>query len=170
MVTVGKVLKTRGNKGEVAVKSFSDNSGRFETFPSVFTISGEDGSVKATLEKGWFHNGLWILKFEEYDDISSSEELVGGLIQIDDSELAGNGDKYFFFHDLVSMTVRSQSGCEMGRVKGVVDSFGSILLEVEYNGSEYYIPFVSEYVTSVEIESSTVFTSDISELIALNEN
>ncbi len=169
MVTIGKILRARGNKGEVAVKSLTDNSWRFESFPSVFTVVGKDESRRVNLEKGWFHKGIWVLKFENFDDISAAETLRGSLIQIEDDELGELPDGQYYYHDLIGMAIKS--GAELfGCVSGVVETGASVVLEIDFSGVEYYIPFVSEYVKQVDKDCCTIVVENISGLIDLNEN
>src|SRR4029077_8444241 len=88
-VTIARVVKTQGRKGEVAATVLTDFPERFETRRTLFAL-GETESGRGTgsgpakaaqrrelhVEEHWFHKGMVVLKFAGVDSISDAETLV----------------------------------------------------------------------------------------------
>ena len=81
-ITIARIIRTRGNKGEVLVESHTDFPERFENLGKVW-LEFEDGRHKmVNLEFTWEHKGRRIFKFSGFDTISSAEKFIGCLVQI----------------------------------------------------------------------------------------
>src|ERR1700704_3028791 len=104
-VTIARVAKTQGRRGEVAATLLTDFPELFETRRKLFALGGTAGGKakrgnsadvsrrELELEEHWFHKGMVVLKFAGVDSISDAEALVGSEIQVPQSERAtlGNG-------------------------------------------------------------------------------
>ena len=98
LVTVGRVARAQGRKGEVAVNPLTDFPDRFEKLNRVFT-DNDDGSVTALLLQ-WvrLHGGRPVIKFEGITGIEEAERLSGRELRIPESELEPlpKGSHYHF--------------------------------------------------------------------------
>src|SRR5438067_11651963 len=84
-VTIAKVIKTPGRKGEVAAMLFTGFPERFSARKRLFALN-QDEDEKAQrqqleLEDHWFHQNQVVPKFKGVDSISDAEALVGSEIQ-----------------------------------------------------------------------------------------
>src|SRR6478735_1145525 len=165
-VTIARVAKTQGRRGEVAAALLTDFPELFETRRKLFALGGPGsgtakpgGNAEARrgleLEEHWFHKGMVVLKFAGVDSISDAETLVGSEIQIPRSERAALGSDEFYISDLIGCTV-TDSGREIGRVVGRVRDvqFGSgeaPLLVIE-GEKEYLVPFAAAYIEKIALE------------------
>jgi 16S rRNA processing protein RimM len=167
-VTIARVVKTQGRKGEVAATVLTDFPERFETRRNLFalceTVAGrsKDASSASTaprralqLEDHWFHKGLVVLKFAGVDSISDAETLVGCEIQIPASQRAELGSDEFYVSDLVGCMVTDQ-GREIGRVKDVQFGSGEAPLLVVEGEKELLIPFAAAYIEKIDLEQKRV--------------
>ena len=164
-VTIARVAKTQGRRGEVAATLLTDFPELFETRRKLFALGesgkgNQGGAVqpnrrKLDLDEHWFHKGMVVLKFAGVDSISDAETLVGSEIQIPRSERAALGSDEFYVSDLIGCTV-TDSGREIGRVVGRVRDvqFGSgeaPLLVIE-GEKEYLVPFAAAYIEKIALE------------------
>src|SRR5512136_689675 len=84
-VTVAKVTKTQGRKGEVAAALMTDFPERFATRKRLLALESDargERRRELELEDYWLHKGGVVLKFVGVDSISQAETLVGCEIQI----------------------------------------------------------------------------------------
>jgi len=170
-VTIARVAKTQGRRGEVAAALLTDFPELFETRRKLFALSGTTGSAgqsakadaprrQLELEEHWFHKGMVVLKFAGVDSISDAEALVGSEIQVPQSERATLGNGEFFVSDLVGCTVTdsaSEIGRVIGRIKDVQFGSGEAPLLVIEGGvisgkKEYLVPFAAAYIEKIALE------------------
>jgi 16S rRNA processing protein RimM len=167
-VTIARVVKTQGRKGEVAATVLTDFPERFETRRNLFALCETDtgrvaGSGPADtaqrrelqLEAHWFHKGMVVLKFAGVDSISDAETLVGCEIQIPASERAELASDEFYVSDLAGCAVTDR-GREIGRVKDVQFGSGEAPLLVVEGEREWLIPFATAYIEKIDLEQKRV--------------
>src|SRR5262249_46868631 len=89
-VTLAKVTKTQGRKGEVAAALLTDFPERFAERKKLYAVNyaQKERRREVQLEDHWFHKGGVVLKFAGVDSISMAEELIGCEIQIPANERA----------------------------------------------------------------------------------
>src|SRR5262249_38473750 len=100
-VTIAKVTKTQGRKGEVAALLLTDFPERFATRKRLFALDRQDRRTELELEDHWFHKGGVVLKFAGVDSISQAETLIGCGIQIPQAERAEPAGGLVLLGDLV---------------------------------------------------------------------
>jgi 16S rRNA processing protein RimM len=156
-VTIARVLRSRGNRGEVAAEDLSDSAERFAegTHLSLKDPSGK--RTEAVIERSWRHQGRLILKFAGVDSISDAEALRGSEVQIPRGELGAPPEGEFYFDDLIgSKIVEAASGREIGEVEDVVESGGPVLLQVRSGDREILIPFAEHICVAIEPENGVI--------------
>lgn len=143
LVTIGRVVKPHGVRGEVAVEVLSDVPGRFDAGAEVVL-----GGTPTTVASSRPHQGRLLVRFEGVTDRGGAELLRGRAVEAEPVELA-DSDTYFV-HELVGMAVVDEQGAALGAVSAVVelpDSAGYDLLEVTRDdGSSWLLPAVDDYV------------------------
>jgi|SRR5579859_769439 len=164
-VTIARVAKTQGRKGEVAATLLTDFPERFETRRRLFALcqrspGGARGAAEGDrrelqLENHWFHKGMVVFKFAGVDSISEAEMLVGCEIQLPRSERAELGEDEFYVSDLAGCMV-TDSGRDIGRVKDVQFGSGEAPLLVIEGGKELLVPFAAAYIEKIDLEHKQV--------------
>jgi 16S rRNA processing protein RimM len=157
-VTIARVLRVRGNRGEVAAEDLSDGQERFAEGAS-FVLSEPSGKRKqAVLEEAWNHQGRLILKFAGVDSISDAELLRGCEVQIPRSELGPAPEGEFYFEDLIgAKIVEADTGREIGEVEQVLEGAGGpVLLQVRSQGREILIPFAEHICVEIKPQDGVI--------------
>src|ERR1041385_126628 len=154
-VTIAKIVRTQGRKGEVAAALLTDFPERFETRRRLFALCESAPRRELQLEEHWFHKGMVVLKFAGVDSISEADALAGCEIQVPRSERAELGEDEFYVSDL-SGCVETDSGREIGRVKDVQFGSGEAPLLVVQGVKELLIPFAAAYIEKIDLERKLV--------------
>ena len=156
-VTVAKVTKTQGRKGEVAAVLLTDFPERFAERKRLLVFDQHDRRREVQLEDYWFHKGGVVLKFAGVESINQAEELIGCEIQIPLAERTELKDDSVYISDLVGCAV-SDAGREIGRIERV--QFGSgeapLLVVRGEMGKEYLVPFAAAYLEKIDLERKQV--------------
>ena len=74
-LTIGRIQKAHGNRGEVAAEILTDFPDRFRAGNELWLSDGS-ASQPRVLEGSWFHKGRVILKFLGCDSITAAEALT----------------------------------------------------------------------------------------------
>jgi 16S rRNA processing protein RimM len=149
-VTIARVMKTQGRRGEVAVEMFSDFPDRFEDRRRVYALDEKDQRRELLIEDFWPHKTYMVLKFAGIDSISDAETLKRCEIQVPVSERTPLEEGAWYVSDLVGCTV-TDNGSEIGVVADVEFGAGEApLLIIRQGNREHMVPLASEYATRID--------------------
>jgi len=158
-ITLARVVKTQGRRGEVAGEIYSDVTGRFSAGMKLLALPREPDALRRELEveKLWPHRGLLVLKFVGVDSISEAEPLVGCELQVPRSQRSGLQAGWNYVSDLVGCAVLDH-GREIGCIEDVQFGAGEApLLSVRDAAAKLVeIPFAEAYLDSVDVEQKQV--------------
>jgi len=155
-VTLARVRKTQGRRGEVAVDVHTDAPERFH---AGFELSAllEDGRRKQLeVEDLWPHKGGLVLKFAGVETISQAEALVGAELQVPRTQRAELEPGWTYVSDLVGCKLFDGSR-EIGVVANV--SFGAgeaPLLQVQAGKRVCEIPYAEAYLVKVDLSGKRI--------------
>lgn len=153
-VTIAKVVKSQGRKGEVAAALFTDFPERFESRRQLFLLDSRGQRRLMELEQYWFHKGQVVLKFKSVESITDAEALLGCEIQIPLSERAVL-EEGAYTSDLIGCVVNNL-GVEVGTIQEVRFGAGEAPLLVVKGAKEYLIPFAAEYMEKTDLAQKRV--------------
>jgi 16S rRNA processing protein RimM len=160
-ITLARVKKTQGRRGEVAVEVRSDVPGRFAEGMKLFAlpaaaetagrVSGDETRRELEVEDLWPHKEFLVLKFRGVDSISDAEMLVGSELQVPRSQRAELGAGWNYVSDLVGCLVLDQ-GREIGRIADVQFGAGEapLLVVADGAGRKFDVPFAEAYVEALD--------------------
>ena len=171
-VTLARVVKPRGNKGEVAAEILSDFPERLPKLRKVFLSQGDATPREAAVQACWLHNGRAVFQFEGCASIGDAEKLRGALVQVPFAERASLARGQYFVSDLVGCSVFenpaapaavSSSPCSMatapvllGVVRDVEFTGGPPLLAVETHQGELLIPLAEAICTRIDTRARRI--------------
>jgi 16S rRNA processing protein RimM len=157
-ITLARVVKTQGRRGEVAAEIHTGVPDRFSAGMPVLALppmqSAPPEAVRRELEveEVWPHKGLLVLKFLGVDSISEAESLIGHELQVQRSERAGLDPGWNYVSDLAGCTVLDH-GVEIGRIADVQFGAGEAPLLIVKNsgGQQFDIPFAEAYLDGMDL-------------------
>jgi 16S rRNA processing protein RimM len=160
-ITLARVVKTQGRKGEVAAEVHSDIPDRFAIGMKLFALSRENARRELEIEELWPHKGLLVFKFAGVDSMNDAEALTGSELQVPSADRPQLEDGSTYVSDLIGCTVFDH-GHKIGRIADVQFGAGEAPLLVVVNEREggkaanYDIPFAEAYLQSVDAERREV--------------
>lgn len=155
-ITIARIVKTRGNRGEVLVDSLTDFPERFDVLEHVWLASGDGQPKKFRLDFTWEHKGRRILKFKGIDSIDSAEKLIGCLVQVPKEQAVQLPRGTFFDHDLIGCSVEDSRGNLLGVVDSILRIPGNSQLVVKTLDKEILVPAVENICTQISIEKKRI--------------
>jgi 16S rRNA processing protein RimM len=157
-ITLARVVKTQGRRGEVASEICSDIPGRFTAGMKLLALPRDSDSARRELkvEDLWPHKGMLVLKFAGVDSISEGELLVGCELQVPQSQRSELQAGWNYVSDLVGCVVLDRDR-EIGRIEDVQFGAGEAPLLIVRQASRLVeIPFAEAYLQSVDIQRKQV--------------
>ncbi|HVI09664.1 MAG TPA: ribosome maturation factor RimM [Candidatus Binatia bacterium] len=157
-ITLARVARTQGRRGEVACEVLSDVPDRFASGMKLLALPGDSGPRREVqIEDLWPHKGLLVLKFAGVDSISAAEELVGSQLQVPRGQRSQLEPGWNYVSDLVGCAVFDR-GREIGRVEDVHFGAGEapLLIVGDAAGNAFEIPFAEAYLAGMDVDRKRV--------------
>jgi len=157
MVTIGRIVRPQGRKGEVVVQPLSDRPDRFPSLRQAF-VAGEAGSARPVqVRDAWPHKGRFVLKLEGVDSIDDAERYRGLDLRIPEEDLSALPPGSYYHHQLRGLRVEDADGREVGRVADVMETGGeAAVLVVRGPDGETLIPLADAFVRDVDLAGGRV--------------
>jgi 16S rRNA processing protein RimM len=156
-ITLARVVKTQGRRGEVAAETHSDIPERFSAGMKLFALSKQDARRELEIEDLWPHKGLIVLKFAGVDSMSDAELLIGSELQVPLAERAKLEQGWTYVSDLIGSVVLDH-GREVGRIVDVQFGAGEapLLIVADSEGKKFDVPFAQAYLEGVDVAQHQV--------------
>ena len=178
-VQIARVLRPRGNKGEVAAELFTDFPARLSSLKSIYLRKDTGEPRRVGLQYFWIdrnHPRQGVFHFEGCGSIGEAESLRGLEVLLPIEERVELPAGHYFVTDLMGCTVfelpeiatklasPACAGEKAPRVLGTVrDVFfpgegvaGAPLLQVETSAGEVLIPLAEEICTRIDVAARRI--------------
>ena len=153
-VAIGRLWRTRGNRGELLGELDSSDRDREQKLREVaLEVDGRRQVMR--VEETWRHDGRPVFKFAGIDSISDAEKWEGAEMSVPASEVEPPEEGAFSYADLVGCQVVGES--VVGVVTEVEEYGGAPLLKVEAaDGREILIPFARSICKVIDVASKAI--------------
>jgi 16S rRNA processing protein RimM len=154
-VAVGRIVRPRGNRGELITEIYSTQPGRAERLREV-RLEKDSRSRMAMVEEFWVHDGRPVFKFEGVDSISDAQVWVGADVLVPESERALPEEGEYSHADLIGCVVIGRSdGKQIGVVEGIEEGGGPVLLRLA-GEKEILIPFARKICPEIDVSRKEI--------------
>lgn len=164
-VTVGRVLKPHGLRGEVVVEVLSDVPGRLAAGRRLLAVVDPQASATAPggpapleLEVATSrpHGACRLLRFSGSADREAAEALRGLWLVVDRAAVPPAPEGTYYHYELVGCRVRDVAAGELGTVVDLVEDGGGLLLLVSDGERQVPVPFVGRLLRGVDVASGRI--------------
>lgn len=150
LISVGRVIKPWGVKGEVKIEPLTDFPERFRRLNRVYLTSPSGHTIECRVSSVRYRKGAPYLIFEGYDTPEKARGLTGRLIQIPEQEAMPLPEGSFYWFELVGMEVVTEEGSTLGVIDEVLQTGSNDVYIVKKGRKEYYIPATQEVIRQVD--------------------
>ena len=181
-VLVARILRARGNKGEVAAEILTDFPERLTRLREVFVGNAADGKNeprRVALKTCWLsqnHRGQAVFHLEGVNSISEAEKFRGLEVLLPFEQRVTLPAGQYFVSDLIGCSVfenptlasiMSSSPCSLAEAPSLLGTVrdvqfpgeeipGTPLLEVETSGDELLIPLAVDICTKIDTNARRI--------------
>lgn len=173
-VTVARILRARGNKGEVAAELLTDFPQRLPEIKEMFLGAENGARHRVLLREFWVdrnHPGFGVFHFAGVDSINDAEKLRGLDVQIPFEQRAVLPSGKYFVTDLIGCSVfeltalpaavasspcsLSEAPAVLGKVRDVYfpgeGQPGTPLLALDTANGELLVPLAADICTAIDV-------------------
>jgi len=165
LVTIGKIERPFGVRGEFKVRSLSDVPGRLDQLKQVQVLRPTGQVVDRTVTRVRRAGSTYIMGLEGVTTPEEAGMLRGGLIQVPRSPAATLSADVYFECDLIGMTVENERGEEVGVLESILEIPDNHLFVVRKGTEEVLIPAAKSFVTSVDLTRRRMMVRGIEDLV-----
>ena len=158
-LTIARITRPRGNRGEVAAMNLVGDLGCFERGRRLQLCLPDTTRLDLEVERAWEHNGRLILKFAGFDTIPDAERLRMAKARLAKDDLKPPEEGEYFVDDLLGCRlVEESTGRDLGVIEDVYEPPGDVLLlsVMDRSRRELLVPFVEEICPEVDIDSRRI--------------
>ena len=153
-VAIGRLWRTRGNRGELLGELDSSEPDREQKLKEVALEKNGRRQV-LHVEETWRHDGRPVFKFVGIDSINDAEPWEGAEMLVPLSEVEPPEEGAFSYADLVGCKVVGDE--VVGVVTEIEEYGGAPLLKLEAaDGREILIPFARSICKVIDVASKTI--------------
>jgi 16S rRNA processing protein RimM len=163
---VGKIVGTHGIRGEVKIISDSDfRNERFKKNQKLY-VKKQEVMEEITIDSHRVHKNWDLITFNKITDINLVLDYVGSLVFVNREELPILPQHEYYYDDLIGLKVYLEDNTLIGEVTDITNLPRGILLVVtKLDGKESLIPFVAEFVKSVDQSHQRIIITPIEGLL-----
>lgn len=163
MVTVARIVRPHGRRGEVAAEILTDFPERLSRLSSAELWDGRSDPRHVAILSCWLsqsRGGQAIFQIEGSNSITDAEKLVGLEVQIPLAERMPLPPGSYYISDLIGCEVWEKDGAGVGRVRDVLftgeNIAGTPLLAVDSAQGEILIPLAQEICSHVDTQTRRI--------------
>ncbi len=164
-VCLGKITSAHGVKGLVKLLPFGEDYSLLETISPLYTNESGDATISISIKSG---SGKYLLAtVKGCNDREGADKLRGTEIWVSRACLPElQNDNEFYIEDLTGLKIYTAENSYIGTVVSVQNYGSSDLLEVKPDiGETFYIPFLDEYISKLDIKSGKITVKNIEAII-----
>jgi|GEM_PF-48446 len=159
-VYIGIITSAHGIKGQVKIKTFTENPKDVSSFKKIFDQFGNPLNIKIHSVK----SGFVIASVEGVADRNQAEALRDVKLYIPRSALPEPSENEYYHQDLIGLEVHYTNGAVAGKVKAIENFGAGDVMEIADRGKSFYYPFNRNFVQDVSLEKGLVIVELLEEI------
>lgn len=159
-VCLGVIIGAHGIRGEVKIRSFTDNAKSLDKYGP---LEDKSGSRKFVLKVSGFAKDDLRAKITGVDDRNAAEALKGTELYVEREALPELPVEEFYHADLIGLDAKEASaGRKIGKVEALYNFGANDIIELRMeNGKLEMLPFNKQYVPEVNIKDGCIIVQEM---------
>ena len=157
------IVKPIGIKGNLKVIYLTDFPERFNKLEKILLFDEKKGEFQSNdFQEGYYFrisdrklfNNYLNIRFEGYDEINKSKNLVNLIVMVDEKERVKLEDGHYFY-ELIGLDVYDK-GEFIGKVDKMSNYGSGDLFSITNKGKEILIPYKNEFVKNIDVAKKRI--------------
>ena len=157
LLLVAQIGGAHGVRGELKITTFTADPMALASYRNLLR---QDGSPAVVIASARPVKGGLVARLKGVDDRNAAEAMRGLKLYITRDALPEPEEDEYYLADLIGLTVETQAGELLGKVKLVQDFGAGDLLEIQPKvGASWWLPFTREAVPEVRIADGKIIAN-----------
>ena len=153
-ICLGAIVGVHGIRGEVKVKSFTENENNLTSYG---LLSDESGNRKFELKIIGHSKELLRVKVKGIEDRNAAESLIGTGLYIERTKLPATEEEEFYHTDLIGLMVLDSQGNKVGVVNALYNFGAGDLIEIKTTENRLeMLPFTKAFVPNINLKEGFI--------------
>lgn len=154
-MTVGRILRPHGVRGEVKVEVLSDVPGRFAPGSALLLVRKGSAPVERRVVSSRPMQGFMVMTLDGVADREGAEALRDGWLEVPGTAVPAAPEGAYYQYELIGCRC-TDGERELGTVVEVIEDGGGLLLIVEGGGRRVPLPFVRSFLRQVDVAGRSI--------------
>lgn len=151
LITIGKVIKPFGVKGEMKIEPMTDFPERFKKLSRVYLVSPSGKELLFDVRAVRYDaSGVPYLLIQGYASPEKAKELNGWFIKVPQEEVVPLPEGSYYHFELIGMDVFDEGGGKLGTIVEVFETGSNDVYVMKRGKEEIYIPATKDVVKQVD--------------------
>lgn len=153
---IGQIVSSFGLKGQLKVRSYTDHVEHLRRRVKTVYLGPKRQAYQL---RGAFEHkpGLLILSLAGITDRDAAEELRGLEVAIRDRDAAPLDEGEYFIHQLYGLTVETEDGATLGKVREVLETGANeVLVVARPDQPEVLLPMIHDVVQQLDLANNRI--------------
>lgn len=167
LVFIGILGRPHGVRGQIRCRPQTHDLDRHELLQEVFIQKG-DSLQKLHVESSSSGNGVWFLKFKDFDSPESVASLVNGELFISSEERLPPPEGLYYLSDFSGFSVFTEKGEQVGCVKECLELPSVNAFQIRFSkekeslfsSKEILVPWIDDCILSIEESEKKIVCSE----------
>lgn len=155
-VEVGRVRRPHGVRGALLIQTLSDVPERFAAGSELEAVDESGRRTTLSVSEANGHGDGLRVSFAGIDSREAAEALRGCRLEVSRTRTPPAPDGSFYYFELAGCECFDSTAGPLGAVTEVVEDGGGLLLDVSNGERRLSIPFVGQFLRSVDIEARRI--------------
>ncbi|MCY4612363.1 MAG: ribosome maturation factor RimM [Nitrospira sp.] len=165
MVTVGKLVKPFGVRGQARVLSLTDVPNRFETLKEVTLELPTGATLVTTVTDVHADNRSYLVRFGAFSTPEEVGDYRGAWLKIPQADVPPAPEGHHYQFELIGLTVKDESGNVFGTLEEVVAVPHQHLFVVRGTHKEYLLPALRKWISSIDVAQGVMIVTPSAEWV-----
>jgi 16S rRNA processing protein RimM len=159
-VTLARILRPRGLRGELAAEILTDFPERLPTLREVWLADGRNAPRPMKVQRCWLstsRGGQAIFHFDGIENVEAAERLRGFEVQIPLEQRMKLDPGNYYVGELIGCAVwEAGAASPLGTVRDVEFPGGVPLLALDTNDGEVLVPLAAEFCLRIDVNAKRI--------------
>ena len=157
---IGRVIKTRGLKGDLKIQLLTDFPERFSPGMDLLLKSATSGTsdrpVSYRIMESRVDGDIAFIRLKGVESLEASRALIGGEFVIPIEEIAPLEKGVYYPFQLIGLSVFTEAGKPVGILSEIYPGGNHDLYEVRNGKKEFLIPATREFVLEINLPEKKI--------------
>jgi 16S rRNA processing protein RimM len=156
---LGTIVAKYSFKGELLVKTDSDNINSYTTLKNIF-IEIENRLVPYFLQKCLVHkSSLLRIKLDDISDDKTSSKLLKRKIYLPLKILPSLKENKFYYHEVIGFNIIDNKLGKVGKILRINDQTSQHLFEVENKEKRIFVPIHDDLLHKIDRKNKIIYVN-----------